>query len=470
MAPPPPDPTPPILPPAPHRPLRARMAMWLYCAAWHALLPVLVLYLLHRARKDPDWRLHWSERLGAAPEVPGAVWVHAVSLGEMRAAIPLVRALLERGERVVTTHLTPAGRREAQRAFGPEIARGTLRPAYVPLETGWAMRRFLRRVRPKMALVIEQEIWPVMIAEAQRAGMPLYLANSQITHTGYRRALDLQRRIGWHPVAGVAGVLAKSAPHAANFTALGVQRVATCGELRFDQPVPAAMVQAAAHLRSEAATGLAARRIVTFASVVAGEEEAYLEVIEGIRAAARQAAQPMPLVVFVPRAIERFETAAAALAARGLQVLRRSEVLSADLGAKDATQFAGADVLLGDSMGEMFFYLGLSDAVVTGGGFLPAGAHNVIEPLLLGKPVLVGPSIWTIEFPALEAAAAGVLTVCESPNAMARVLWQSLADPASRAAHATRAEAFLHGYGGVTARILAQIESWATQPEAAQTP
>lgn len=449
-----------------HR-LAGRAARWAYrVAAYAAILP-LMGYMLHRARRDPDWRRHWSERLGGGPTPrPGAVWVHAVSLGEMRAAIPLVRALLDRGDHVVTTHLTPAGRREALRAFGPDIAAGRMAARYVPFEAGWCLRRFLHRQKPRLGLVIEQEIWPGMIEQAARQGVALFLANSQITHRGFRRALRLHNRIG-HPVAQVAGVMAKSPPHAENFRALGVQRVIPCGELRFDQPVPAALIAAARALRAEPAAGLAGRAVVTFASVVAGEEDIYLDVIARLRGAAPAAGHPPPLVIFVPRAIERFDHAARMIEARGLQLCRRSRLFGPDLTAApraDAiTELATADVVLGDSMGEMFYFLELADAVVTGGGFLAAGAHNVIEPLLLGKPVLVGPTIWTIEYPAHEAEAEGVLDVCPDAAEMASRLAALLWSPARQAAHRQRAARFLTDHTGATARILDQAEAWLTR-------
>ena len=430
-----------------------------YAIAWHLLLPVVALYMLHRARKDPAWRSHWSERLGGGPQMSGAIWVHAVSLGEMRAAIPLIRTLLDRGAQVVTTHLTPAGRREAQRAFGPEIRAGRLVPCYVPIETGWAYRRFLRRLRPSLALVMEQEIWPAMIENARRAGVGLYLCNSQITHRGFAKAQSLHRLTG-HPVSRISGVLAKSAPHAANFRALGAPRAAVCGEVRFDQAVPPALTEAAQRLRTLPRAALGDRPIVTLASCVAGEEEIYLDVFEALRTSLRAAGRADPLLVFVPRALERFDAAAACAQARGLHVVRRSDVLGQDLEALTPAALASADVLLGDSMGEMYFYLALADAVITGGGFLPQGAHNVIEALQLGKPVLVGPEIWTIEFPAHEAAAAGVLEICPDASSMADRLGAMLDGHTHPAAHRARAAAFLAGYGGVPQRMLGTLSDW----------
>ncbi|MGY6633756.1 MAG: 3-deoxy-D-manno-octulosonic acid transferase [Alkalilacustris sp.] len=419
--------------------IRLRWAICLYRLLWWPALPLALGYLWWRGRRDPDYRRHWDERLGGGPTPEGAVWVHAVSLGELRSAVPLIRALLDRGERVVTTHLTPAGRRAAHAAFPAEIAAGRLTPRYLPVETHHAWHRVLRRGRPKLVLALEIEIWPGMIAALQAAAVPLALVNSQVPEASYPRARRLARLLG-HPVALVPLVLAKSDRHAARFTALGAPHVVACGELRFDQPVPAAQTAAAHALRPS----LGDRPVVTLASVVAGEEAIYLEALARLPV--------RPLVVWVPRAAERFDATADRLAAAGLRVARRSTALD---GALDSGPAVGpalndVDVLLGDSFGEMFFYLALGDVAVVGGGFVPKGAHNIIEPLALGRPVLVGPHVWTIEYPGQEAMAAGVVTLCPDPPALATALAERLAAPGDGRAMA----AFLAAHGGATARTL----------------
>ena len=420
-----------------------RSAIFVYRLLWWPALPFVLGYLWLRGRRDPTYRRHWGERLGGGPVLPGAIWVHAVSLGEMRSAVPLVRALLDRGERVVTTHLTPAGRHAAEAAFGPEIAAGRLVVRYLPVETHQAWARVLRAGRPKLVLALEIEIWPGMIAALEGAGVPLVLVNSQVPGRSMPRAGRLARILG-HPVALVPLVLAKSDRHAARFRALGAPRVSVCGELRFDQPVPQGQTDAAARLRA----GLG-RPVVTLASVVAGEEALYLDAL------ARLAAKP--LVVWVPRAPELFEATAERLVAAGLRVVRRSAVLDSGLRAEDPGGVAQADVLLGDSFGEMFFYLALCDVAVVGGGFVPKGAHNIIEPLALGRPVLVGPHVWTIEYPGEEAMAAGVVTLCRDAGALSEALAARLEPgPGTQ----DRMAAFLAEHAGATERTLAALAPW----------
>ncbi len=430
---------------------RLRLALILYRALWWLALPVALAYLRRRARRDPAYGQHIDERWGHGPTLQHAVWVHAVSLGEMRSAVPLVRALLDRGEHVVTTHLTPAGRRASEAAFAPEIAQGRLVARYLPFETGRAYRHFLRATKPKLALSLEVEIWPVMIAEAARAKVPLYLVNSQVPGRSYPRARRLARLIG-HPVAGVAGIFAKSDRHADRFRTLGAPNVHMAGELRFDQPIPAPLIDAAARLKPQLT-----RPVIAVTSVVEGEDQAYLQVYRAVQTAFQSHGATPPLFLHIPRAPERFTAAGDFLEAEGQRLLRRSGLFDAGLATSDTARLNDTDILLGDSMGEMYFYLALADLAVVGGGFLPSGAHNVIEPLALQKPVLTGPHIWTIEYPGQEALEAGVLTLCPTPEALAKEILQLLADPGALADISRKAEAFMAAHSGATAHMMSAL-------------
>jgi 3-deoxy-D-manno-octulosonic-acid transferase len=417
------------------------MKLWLFLRLWsllwHLGLPLVLVYLWRRGRKDPLYAQHLSERFGRYPQhLPGAVWVHAVSLGELRSAVPLIRALLEQGEKVVTTHFTPAGRREAEKVFSADIAAGRLVAVWVPFETSWAYAGFFRSFRPRLGLVMEIEIWPRMIFAARRAGVPLFMCNAQYPSDSMAR----DARLGIRPalMRGFAGAFVKSDLQAQRFASVGVQNISVTGELRFDQPIPAAQLTAAAALRP----GLGPRRVIAFASVTEPEEALFL-------AAAREilSVRTPPVVIFIPRAPERFDAVARAFSAKGVLFDRRSTRFSK--GFAPLSQ-APMDVLLGDSLGEMYFYLALADRVVVGGGFQPKGSHNIIEPLSLKLPVLVGPHIQTIEYPAVEAIAAGVCHQTSAEKLVADVLqWP---DP--------RPEAitdFVATHSGAAARTLAAI-------------
>ena len=417
------------------------MRLWLFLRlwslVWHLGLPVVLFYLWRRGRKDPLYAQAMGERFGRYPKsLPGSVWVHAVSLGELRSAVPLIRALLDLGETVVTTHFTPAGRREAQKVFASEIAEGKLLPVWVPIETSWAYAGFFRSFRPKLGLVMEIEIWPRMIFAAQKARVPLYMCNAQYPTDSMAR----DARFGIRPalMRGFAGAFVKSDLQAQRFASVGVGNVTVTGELRFDQPIPAAHLAAASALRP----GLGPRRVIAFASVTEPEESLFLAAAQEILSV-----RTPPLVIFIPRAPERFGAVASALAERGVLFDRRSSRFD-----RKFAQLSQApiDVLLGDSLGEMYFYLGLSDRVVVGGGFQPKGSHNIIEPLALKRPVIVGPHIQTIEFPAAEAIAAGVCRQTSADKLVETVL--SWPDPA-----AEKISAFTAAHSGATARTIAAI-------------
>ncbi|MFN3662734.1 3-deoxy-D-manno-octulosonic acid transferase [Yoonia sp.] len=372
---------------------RLRLALIAYALAWWVLLPLVIIYLRLRARKDPDYGLHLAERFGLVRAVlRHPVWVHAVSLGEMRSATPLIRALLAQGESVVTTHFTPAGRREALREFAPEIAAGRVQVVWVPFDMGFAYRGFLRSFVPKYGLVMEIEIWPRMIMSARARDVPLFMCNAQYPQKSFDKDMS-----GWGLRAaltgGFAGGFVKSTLQAGRFAAAGMRNIHVTGELRFDQPIPQAQLIAAENLRQRLSKG---RPTFTLTSVVEGEDAVYIDIIRQSRDA---------FFVYVPRAPERFDQVAGMLADAGLRFARRSDVLDSAL---SAAALPDIDVLLGDSMGEMYFYLALCDRAIVGGGFVTKGAHNIIEPLALRKPVIVGPHIWTIAYPAVEAIAAGV--------------------------------------------------------------
>jgi 3-deoxy-D-manno-octulosonic-acid transferase len=426
---------------------RLRIALFVYALVWLVALPGLLLYLVWRGRKDVLYRSHLGERFGLHDAAPmGAVWVHAVSLGEMRSAARLVRAFLDRGETVVTTHFTPAGRREAEREFGADIAAGRLRAVWVPFEFGVSYGAFFRTFQPKFGLVMEVEIWPRMIAASRQAGVPLFLCNAQYPKRSFERdrtRTTLRAEI----LKGLAGAFVKSTLQAERFHAAGIERVAVTGELRFDQPIPAHQLAAGEAARAALATG---RPVVAIASSIEGEDPIYLETIAALLADADQAGRPRPLFIYVPRRPERFDEVAGLVAAAGLRVERRSRLFAADL-SLSAPPSAPPDVLIGDSLGEMYFYLAMADRVVVGGGFTPKGAHNIIEPLALGKPVITGPHVWTIEYPFAEAEAAGLaLSVADAAGLIA-----ALGAPPAVAPGAM--ERFFADHAGATARTLAAL-------------
>ncbi|QCO54839.1 3-deoxy-D-manno-octulosonic acid transferase [Pseudorhodobacter turbinis] len=414
--------------------MKLRIALWAYAALWTLGLPLALFYLWRRGRKDPDYHSHLAERfgLGSTP-MPNAIWVHAVSLGEFRSAVPLINALLGQGERVVITHFTPAGRRSSTQVYTDEIAAGQVQVVWVPFELGLCFANFFHRFTPKYGLVMEVEVWPRMIMAARRHRVPLFMCNAQYPSKAFDR--DGQTGLRAQLMQGFAGALVKSDLQARRFAQVGVKRIEVTGELRFDQPIPPAQVAAGRALKP-------ARDVVVIASAIEGEDDGYISAIKAVREVRDT------LFVYVPRRPERFNEVAQQIKDAGLRMARRSEVLTKDL---SGSLPEGIDVLYGDSLGEMYFYLAMADRVVVGGGFNPKGAHNIIEPLALKKPVLVGPETWTIEYPLVEAEAAGVARSVPDFEALAKALI-ARDDPS-----AAQIDAFFAAHAGATPRTLAGI-------------
>ena len=424
--------------PAPKGPPGARYRVFLaaYGVLLAALSPLIRRYFRKRSKGDTDYGRNLEERRGEGEAFKADLWVHAVSLGEMTSAEPLIARALADGHRVLTTHATPAGRRRAETRFAAALADGAMAVRYAPVDRARYWRRFHAHYAPKIAVVMEMEFWPNMIECARAAGVPLVLVNSQVPSKSFPRARRMARLVG-HPVASAAAVFAKSDLFADRFRALGAKDVWSMGETRFDIPAPKDQLEAGRSLA-------AGRPVVTLASVVEGEEKTYIGTVREVLAL-----EPPLLVVWVPRAPERFGDTAHLLRQAGFRIARRSEVFDADLRPKPG--LGEVDILLGDSLGEMFFYLAPADVVVVGGGFLPSGAHNIIEPLSLAKPVITGPNVWTIEYPAVEAEAAGVLTVCADADDLAGHIRSAMAETAKGAAD------FHAAHTGATERIYRAI-------------
>lgn len=440
---------------------RMSLAIALYEALWHLLLPAALLFLWRRGRREPLYRAFWGERRGdvrTALERP--LWVHSASMGEIRGAAPLVRALLAAGYPVLVTTLTPAGRSAAQKLFAEEIAAGRAQVAYVPFELGWALRRFIRQVRPRAAMMTEIDTWPLLLTTIRRQHVPLCIANAQYP----KKSIERDRKWGGFRAALFQAyelVLCKSETHAQRFRAVGCERVVVAGETRFDLPVSPAQIAAAQALVARWRLAPAQRPVICFASAIVGEDEQFVQAFAQVHAGLAAAGRPRPLFVYVPRSPQRFDAVAALFEAGGLRVLRRSRAFDAQLqplaGLPDGD---GVDVLLGDSLGEMYFYLALSQVVVVGASFVPLGAHNVIEPLALKKPVMVGHSIWGIEYPGVEALAAGVLQQHPTIDSLSAALVRLLTQPADYAAAIAGAEAFFAEHGGATEKHLAVLLPW----------
>ncbi|MEP7281410.1 MAG: 3-deoxy-D-manno-octulosonic acid transferase, partial [Rubrivivax sp.] len=374
-----------------HGGARGRLARAVYATALRLATPLYFVRLWWRGRHEPAYRQHWRERLAlggptAARAAPGAMWLHAVSLGETRAAAALLAALREREPdlRLLLTHGTATGR-DAGRAL---LRAGDVQ-CWLPYDTPGAARRFVARHRPAIGVLMETEVWPSLLHTAAQAGVPMVLANARLSE----RSAAAGRR--WRALLGPAVrsltlVLAQTADDAARLRAAGAAEVQVAGNLKYDMHPSSAQQAQGAEWRAALA-----RPVVLAASTRDGEEAPLLEAWRAVPA-------PRPLLLLVPRHPQRFDAVAALVDAAGLRRRRRSEWRAAP-----PADAAETDVWLGDSMGEMALYYATADVALLGGSFAPLGGQNLIEAAACGCPVVMGPHTFNFAQAAEGSLAAG---------------------------------------------------------------
>ena len=420
----------------------------LYNALWWIVAPLAVLRLLIRSRKERGYREHIGERFGHTrgrlPEDDAPlIWVHAVSVGETRAAQPLIEALLKArpDARILLTHMTPSGRATGEQLFGDRVLR-----SYVPYDMPHAVRRFLRAWRPSLGLVMETEVWPTLIDECRRADVPLVLTNARMSARSFRRAAKFGK--GTREVfGGFSRVLAQSPSDAERLTALGARNVAVLGNLKFDMTTPPELAARGHAWRA----AIGSRPVWVAASTREGEEELVLQAFAalGVEDA---------LLILVPRHPQRFNEVAALVERMGLRYERRSTWAPGAAGgsAQGVARAlpANVTVLLGDSMGELGAYYAASDLAFIGGSLLPLGGQNLIEACGVGVPVLIGPHVFNFTQATADAVAAGAAVQVQDPADLARALRELFNDKARRTAMGGAASAFAARHRGATARTV----------------
>jgi 3-deoxy-D-manno-octulosonic-acid transferase len=421
-----------------------------YSLALRALSPLVWLWMGHRARRaGGQWEIFSSERFGhAAPATATAgaaswtapVWVHAVSLGETRAAQPLLQALLDRGLPVLLTHMTATGRAEGARQYADAIARGQLRQAWLPYDFPGATRRFMAAYRPRCGLLIEREIWPNLLAAARGAGVPMALVSARFSASSLRQA----GRMGGvmrEALGGLDSVLAQTAEDADRLVQAGAPQPVVTGNLKFDLVLPAPQVAAGQAWREQLG-----RRVVAVASTREGEDSGFIEAIK------RHAAMPgAPLFLLIPRHPQRFDEAARLLSEAGLPYVRRSEGVAPG---------PGTAVLLGDTLGEMAFHYAASDVAIVAGSFAPLGGQNLIEACAAGVPVIVGPHTFNFKQAAEDAIAAGAVLRAADAGQAVEAAMALLTDEPRRQRTAEAALAWFRMHSGATGRTLDALAPW----------
>jgi 3-deoxy-D-manno-octulosonic-acid transferase len=410
----------------------ARLA---YSLLWLIALPFVAARLLWRARRQPEYLQNLGERFGryraAAPAQ--LIWVHAVSVGETRAAEPLVRAMLDRwpGCSVLLTHMTPTGRETSASLFGnePRVLR-----AYLPYDIKPYVTSFLRHFRPQAGIVMETELWPTLLGACRDRGVPVLLANARLSERSARRYArwpSLTRLT----LGALTAIGAQTEADAARLRDLGAHGVEITGNIKFDMTPPATLIELGRSFRER----MANRPVILAASTRDGEEALILDAFSAT-------APAEALLAIVPRHPQRFAEVATLATSRGLALQRRSD----GEGVSPTTR-----VWLGDSMGEMFAYYAAADVVLMGGSWLPFGGQNLIEPCVVGAPVILGPHTYNFSLVAEQAVAAGAaLRKSEIEDGM-RAALELLADTERRQAMGRAGQEFSANHRGATARTVA---------------
>lgn len=412
-----------------------------YTLMWWLALPLVLGRLWWRGRKEPGYRQHWGERLGFYSQARSSgmtIWVHAVSVGETRASEPLVDALLQAypDSRIVLTHMTPTGRATGKALYGKHGDR--LVQAYIPYDIGVIVARFLRHFAPRICILMETEVWPNLIAKCAAYNVPVALVNARLSE----RSLQRGRKFGGLMVDAAHAiplVAAQTEADAERIRSLGAPHVGVTGSIKFDVVVPQSALDTGSWLRNL----IGPRPVLLCASTREGEEGPILDAF-----AALPQSQLNPLLLLVPRHPQRFDEVAAMVQSRGLMMQRRSQ-----LGAVDAD----VQVLLGDSMGEMFAYFAACDCAFIGGSLQPLGGQNLIEACALGKPVLVGPHTFNFALATEQAIDAGGAVCVQDAGELMQQAMRLLEDGARRAAMGERALGFANQHRGATARTLALL-------------
>ncbi|NDY92147.1 3-deoxy-D-manno-octulosonic acid transferase [Ideonella livida] len=422
---------------------RERLALWLYALLLRLATPAYLLRIWWRGRSEPVYRSAWWTRLGwglPRPVDRPLIWCHAVSLGEAKAARPLVEALRRQcpGHAVLLTHTTATGRHT-----GAELlAAGDLQ-TWLPYDTPGAVRRFLRAYRPAVGILMETEVWPVLLDQARRAGVPMVLANARLSERSARRGRRFVTLLG--PAARALNlVLAQSDEDAARLREAGAGQVEVSGNLKFDLAPSGPLMAQGRGWR--VACG---RPVVVLANSRPGEERTLL----GIWPEMVAARSDRPLLLIVPRHPQRFDEVADLIRLHGLQLWRRSSSLAPEAAAWSA------DVWLGDSLGELSLYYGMADVALLGGSFEPLGGHNLIESLACGCPMVLGPSVFNFAAAAEAALAAGAVVQRGDMASAVSAALDLLDHPQAREDRALRAEAFALAHRGAAARMAGRISA-----------
>lgn len=427
------------------------MNRFFYTLLLYFTLPFVPLKLFWRGLKQPDYRKYWAERFGFYSKYlqnsKPIICLHCVSVGETRAAAPLIKKLLEMypNYSILLTHTTPTGRETSMQLFGDAVMR-----VYLPYDLPFAVTRFLNHFKPAIVLLMETELWFNLIAECKNSNTPCLLINARLSEKsskGYKK-LGLLTQEG---LLNLSAVAAQTAADAERLTALGANNVSVFGNLKFDVALPNNIQE----------TGLALRNLLGVNSLIFvaastrdGEEVLILDALMQLNI-------PSLVTVIVPRHPQRFDEVASILQARGLSYEKRSRL--SQLAYAQPTQ-ASIKFVLGDSMGELLNYYAACDVAFVGGSLLPFGGQNLIEPCALGKPALIGPYTFNFELATELAIIAGAVLRVQTAEALVSTLKTLLESEVLRRKMANSGLNFVAEHTGATDKTMQLLSGYLNQP------
>lgn len=423
------------------------MPRHIYTLLLYLLLPFVPVKLVWRGIRQPEYLRHWGERFGWYSAASGSagpvIWLHCVSVGETRAAEPLVYELQQRypGYQILISHGTPTGRQTSEQLFADNVQR-----VYLPYDVPGAVQRFLKHFKPDVGLLLETELWFNLIAACKQYGIPLLLVNARLSQRsadGYARIGRLTRQ-GLNALAGIA---AQTEADANRLQALGARHVEVFGNLKFDVRPPDTAFENGTRLRHQ--LGIA-RPVFLAASTRDGEEVLILDAVAGLGI-------PGLLTLLVPRHPQRFDEVAELLGRRGLKFMRRTA-----LSAQTAMVPDDVDVVLGDTMGEMFTYYASCDVAFIGGSLLPFGGQNLIEAAAMGRPLIIGPHTFNFDEIADQAVAVGAALRVGDEEELRQSLRQLMQEAALRASVSEAALQFSRSAGGTAEKIAGLVGPYLT--------
>lgn len=410
----------------------------MYALALLLAFPYLLMHLLVRGWRQRGYWQNIGERFGYYRQTVAkpVIWLHAVSVGETRAAIPLIEAL-QTGYpdyQILLTHTTPTGRATSRQLFGAGVV-----SVYLPYDYPDAVMRFIRRFRPALGMLMETEIWPNLIAVCRRERIPLMLINARMSLRSARRYRWLARTTGM-ALSSLTAIAAQTDADADRLRQLGGRHISVMGNLKFDTKPPAALIKLGERWRA----GFGDRPVWLAASTRAGEEALVLD-------AWRQMQPHNALLIIVPRHPQRFDEVAQLLESAEIRYQRRSSV---------AAVAGTTQVWLGDSMGELYAYYRAANLALIGGSLLPLGGQNLIEAAAVGCPVILGPYMWNFTEVSRAALMSGAALQIMEAGELARAVGALINDAPRRREMSAAAVEFTRSHQGATIKAMALVAAY----------